>query len=115
MFIATVVVSVLVALAALGSGMGKLSKNPKAIEPLHDVGVPASWPPVLGSLEVAGGLGVLVGLWWAPLGVAAATGLTLYFLGAIVAHVRVKDPKFQPAAALFVLSAAALVLRIVTM
>lgn len=114
MFIAAVIVSVLVALAAIGSGMGKLSKNPKAIEPLQTVGVPASWPPVLGALEVAGGLGVLVGLWWAPLGIAAATGLTLYFLGAIIAHVRVKDPNVQPAAALFVLSVAALVLRIVT-
>ena len=115
MFIATVIVSSLVALAALGSGLGKLSKNPQAIEPLKAVGVPDSWPPLLGSLEVAGGLGVIAGLWWAPIGIAAAAGLTLYFLGAILAHVRAKDPKFQPAAALFVLSAAALVLRIVTM
>lgn len=114
MFIAAAIVSVLVALAAIGSGLGKLSKNPKAIEPLKEVGVPDSWPPLLGSLELAGGLGVLVGLWWAPIGIAAAIGLTLYFLGAIIAHLRVKDPKFQPAAALFVLSVAALVLRIVT-
>lgn len=115
MFIATVIVSALVALAALGSGLGKLTKNPQAIEPLKAVGVPDSWPPLLGSLEVAGGLGVIVGLWWAPIGIAAAAGLSLYFLGAIVAHVRAKDPKFQPAAGLFVLSVVALVLRIVTM
>jgi hypothetical protein len=37
------------------------------------------------------------------------------FLGAIVVHGRAKDPKIRPAAAVFLLSAAALVLRIVTM
>jgi hypothetical protein len=38
----------------------------------------------------------------------------LYFAGAVATHIRAKDPKFQPPAALMLLSIAALVLRIVT-
>ena len=115
MFIATVIVSVLLALAAIGSGLGKLSKHPKAIEPLQHVGVPTSAAPALGALEVAGGIGVLAGLYWAPLGVAAATGLALFFLGAVIAHLRAGDRAVQPALGLLVLSIAALVLRATTM
>jgi hypothetical protein len=39
-----------------------------------------------------GALGLLVGIWFVPIGVAAAACLTLYFLGAVVAHARSKGP-----------------------
>jgi hypothetical protein len=115
MFIALAVVAVLLALAAIGSGLGKLSKHPKAIEPLEQVGVSASSAPALGALEVAGGLGVLVGLYWAPLGIAAATGLALYFVGAVITHLRAGDRAIQPAVALLVLSIGVVVLRVATL
>ena len=51
---------------------------------------PAQWR-VIGLLELAGVAGVLVGLVWAPIGVAAAIGLALLVLGAIVFHVRASD------------------------
>lgn len=54
-----------------------------------EVGVPRTWLPALASLKTAGALGVLVGLlWWPVIGIAAAGGLTLFFIGAIAAHVR---------------------------
>jgi DoxX-like family len=51
---------------------------------------PARWR-VIGLLELSGVAGVLVGLLWAPIGVAAAIGLALLVLGAIVFHVRASD------------------------
>lgn len=52
-------------------------------------GIPRKWVPVLGTLLAAGTLGLLVGLAVPLLGTLAATGLVLYFVGAIIAHLRV--------------------------
>jgi hypothetical protein len=51
---------------------------------------PVQWR-VIGLLELAGVAGVLTGLAWAPIGVAAAIGLALLMLGAIGFHVRASD------------------------
>jgi len=51
---------------------------------------PVQWR-LIGLLELAGVAGVLVGLVWPPIGVAAAVGLALLVLGAIVFHVRASD------------------------
>ena len=51
---------------------------------------PMQWR-VIGLLELAGAVGVLAGLAWAPIGVAAAVGLALLLLGAIIFHVRAAD------------------------
>ncbi len=55
------------------------------------VGVPRPWSPCLGALELAGSAGILVGLAWLPwIGVAAGVGLTAFFVGAVIAHVRAR-------------------------
>lgn len=54
-------------------------------------GVPLSWFPYLAACELAGALGLLVGIAWAPIGIAAAIGVILSMLGAIVAHLRAGD------------------------
>ncbi|KOU69598.1 hypothetical protein ADK61_37405 [Streptomyces sp. XY66] len=64
------------------------------------------------TLKAAGAVGLVAGLWVTPLGVAAAVGVTLYFVGAVVSHLRVKDYELAPAAVLALVAAAALVLRI---
>jgi hypothetical protein len=51
--------------------------------------VPRSRVPMLGVLLAAGSLGLLAGFAVPPLGTLAATGLVLYFLGALIAHLRV--------------------------
>ncbi|OBH98146.1 DoxX family protein [Mycobacterium sp. E2733] len=54
-----------------------------------EVGVPRSWLPALGSVKLAGAAGLIVGLVGLPaLGIAAATGLVLFFVGAVVTHLR---------------------------
>jgi DoxX-like family len=54
------------------------------------VHVPRSWLPMLGTLKLAGALGLLVGLGVPVIGIAAATGLVLYFIGAVTAHLRAR-------------------------
>ena len=52
-------------------------------------GLPRTWVPVLGLLLAAGTVGLLAGLAVPLLGTLAASGLVLYFIGAIIAHLRV--------------------------
>jgi DoxX-like family len=57
----------------------------------EEVGVPRTWLPYLGVLKAAGAAGLLLGLLGIrPLGIAAAVGLVLFFIGALGAHVRAR-------------------------
>ncbi|MFG2478562.1 DoxX family protein [Streptomyces fagopyri] len=52
-------------------------------------GIPRKWVPVLGMLLAAGTVGLPAGFAVPLLGTLAASGLVLYFIGAIIAHLRV--------------------------
>ncbi|MFD9959916.1 DoxX family protein [Amycolatopsis sp. NPDC058986] len=55
------------------------------------VDVPPSWLPLLATLKGAGAAGLLLGLLgFRILGIAAAIGLTLFYVGAVVAHIRAR-------------------------
>ena len=114
MFIACVVLSGLLALALLASGRGKLIKDPAQLETMARVHFPEDKLWLLAAAEIAGAVGLVAGLVWWPIGVAAAIGLVLYFVGAVGSHGRVRDTKFAPALIMLLLAAAALVLRGVT-
>jgi hypothetical protein len=90
--IAYIVVAVVVALMTFISAAGKLTHNPGAVHVINEVaGVPLGFFPLLAICEIAGGMGLLAGIWRTKLGVAAGGGLVLYFVGAMIAHVRVGD------------------------
>lgn len=56
-----------------------------------ELGLPESWVLPLGLLKAAGAVGLGLGLLGVPLiGLAAAVGLVLFFLGALVVHVRAR-------------------------
>ncbi|MDT0268662.1 DoxX family protein [Streptomyces sp. DSM 44915] len=56
-----------------------------------EVNLPPSTLPWLATLKLAGAVGLVVGLAALPwLGVAAGVGLVLFFVGAVVAHVRAR-------------------------
>ena len=116
MGIASLVITVLLAAMALFSGFGKLRNDPHIVKVIHEtVGVPMKYFPLLATCEIAGAAGLVVGIWWWPLGVAAAIGLLLYFFGAVLSHLRVGDLKgIGPAASLFTLSVAVLCLQLLT-
>ncbi len=91
MFIALVVAAVLLAAMCASSASLKLRKDERSVAAIGGTGgVPLRLFPVLAALELAGAAGILIGLWLEPLGVAAA-GLAVYFLGAVVGHLRVGD------------------------
>jgi hypothetical protein len=52
--------------------------------------VPTSWLPRLAGLRALGALGLLIGLGVPLIGAAAAVGVVLYFVGAIITHVRAR-------------------------
>jgi hypothetical protein len=112
--IAMIIVSSLLTLAAFASAGAKLSKSPQVIEGLTHVGVKENQVPLLALLEIAGGVGLLVGFALKDLGRLAAVGLVLYFAGAVVAHLRIKDnvATLAPAFVLFAISVGTLVLQI---
>lgn len=116
MFAGTVIVSVLLAAALVVTAARKLSHRRPVVESYLRVGVPEHRLNQLAAILVAGAAGPLLGLWLAPLGAAAAAGLTGYFLIAIGFHLRARDARHLPNPVLFLaLSVAALVLRLVTL
>lgn len=115
-FVASIIVSSLLALACLASGMAKVTRQPALVAQLGGLGVAATYVPVLGALLVLGAAGLVLGNWVGALGVAAAGALALYFLGAILTHLRAGDAKGSvPTVALALASVAALVLRVLSL
>jgi DoxX-like family len=116
MFIVSVVVGVLLAVVLAASAWGKVTGDQRVTAGLSTVGVPVSWYRYLAACEAAGALGLLVGLVIPAIGIAAAFGIILYFIGATLAHVRAHDLKGLPApVVLLALGAVALIARIASM
>ena len=91
MMTAEVIVTALLAALFGFAGLIKIAGLRQSLEIRDHLGVkPVQWR-LIGLLELAGVAGVLVGLVWPPIGVAAAIGLALLVLGAIVFHVRESD------------------------
>lgn len=116
MDIAYLVVTLVLAAMVAFSGLGKLRRDPRIVQVIHEVvGVPLKYFALLATCEFAGALGLALGIRWPSLGIAAAMGLVVYFVGAIVSHVRVRDVKgLGPAVFMLTVSVAALALRILT-
>lgn len=107
-------ITFIVALIVMFSAVMKLRRNPRVVQVIHHtIGVPLSFFPVLAICEIAGALGLLLGIRWPLLGVVGGVCLALYFLGAILAHLRVHDfTGFGPAAFMLVAVTIALAMRL---
>jgi uncharacterized membrane protein YphA (DoxX/SURF4 family) len=81
--------------------MGKLRKMPQVMESMAHVGVKPNQIPLLAYVEIAGAVGILIGIAISKLAFVSAGALTLYFLGAVIAHLRIKDKFKDFAPALF--------------
>jgi hypothetical protein len=114
MFVAAAIHSSLVAVLLVASGRGKLVKNPQQMKVIATVGFPEEKLWLLAAAEIAGAAGIVGGLFWWPIGVAAAIGVVLYFVGAIGSHLRVKDKKFTAALVMLLVTVGVLVLRAIT-
>ena len=115
--IAYVVVAILLALMMGVSASGKLMRIQGAVQTIHGVvGVPLKLFPVLAALLIAGAIGLIAGIFRPKLGVAAAGGLVLYFIAAMIGHVIVGDfAGIKAPITPFVMAVAALALRLRSM
>ena len=103
MTIALVIFGSLLSFAAIGSAIAKLKKVPDVMASMESVGVKPNQVPVLAFLEIAGSLGVIAGIWVAPLGLLASACLVLYFIGALYSHISRKHKVAEFGAALGIL------------
>jgi DoxX-like family len=97
--------SILLAALCLLPSTAKLTAQPAMQASAEHFGI--EWPRyrLIGVAELAAAVGLLAGLFWHPLGVAAATGLALLVGGAVVMHLRARDSLKDMAPALLILLA----------
>lgn len=116
MFTTTAVLTIVLALVFLGAGIPKILGAKTSLQMRDQLQIDARLYRVIGFLEIAAVAGLLVGLVVPVLGAAAAGGLALLMIGAIVTHIRAGEAKGSlPAAVLFLATAAAAVVRILSM
>ena len=101
MFIA---VSLLLATACLLPAAGKLLGHPKMRQSAAHFGIPWRNYRLIGAAELAAAAGVLTGLRWHPLGAAAAAGMVLLLVGAVITHRQAADTGKEMAPALLALA-----------
>lgn len=90
MDIAYVVATVLAAAAALVAAGIDVVRAEWVRTNMRAYGVPESWLTPLAVVKSIGGAGLLAGLAIPPIGVAAAAGLVVYFVGAVLTVMRAR-------------------------
>ena len=110
-----IVLSVGLAVVFLGSGGAKLAGAKQSLQIRDNLRVGARLWSLIGVLEVAGAVGLVVGLAVSPIGCAAAAGVSLLMIGGIAAHARADDFRHAtPAVLLAILSVILVLARLVT-
>jgi uncharacterized membrane protein YhaH (DUF805 family) len=96
--------SLLLAAVCLLPAAGKLTGQPKMRQSAAHFGIPWSRYRLIAVPELAAAMGALAGLRWHPLGLAAAAGMALLLLGALITHRRAADDGKEMAPALLALA-----------
>jgi hypothetical protein len=111
----SIVYVVIIVLAALAYGYAAILNfaGAESVKVAADrVQMSQRWMIPLGGLLASGALGLLIGLAVPLLGIAAASGLVVYFVCALSAHIRVHDRGVGGAIGFFVLALAVLAAEI---
>jgi len=87
-----IVVQIVLGLLFMLIGSMTVAGRKMFVENFRRFGYPQWFRVVTGSLEVLGGLGLLIGIWLPWLAVLASAGLTLVMLGAASTHIRIREP-----------------------
>ncbi|WP_346533273.1 DoxX family protein [Micromonospora sp. DPT] len=116
MTLAAAILAVLLALIFLALGTAKILALPRMRELATEAGFSVAAYRRLGVLEVAGAVGLLIGLTEPLIGALAGAGLLLLLAGALVVHLRKGDgpQKYAPAVVCGLLLAAYLALHLVS-
>jgi hypothetical protein len=107
-FVLYVTLTCLTAISAASGAWLNFTRHPIPVAAANQLRIPLSWTLPLGTLLAAGALGLVTGFVIPAVGIAAATGLVLYFIGAIIAHLRVRDFDLGKAGAFLALTTATL-------
>ncbi|MGK8505732.1 DoxX family protein [Nocardia asiatica] len=83
---------------------------PSGVETAAAVGFPVHHVWMLGVVKIAAAAGLVCGLLWRPVSVAAALGLVVYFVAAIGMHLRAHQRDVAAPAVFLALSIATVVL-----
>lgn len=87
MFLIYVVVTVVTIAANASIAVADFARAKFVLANSAAVGLPPTWVPLLGAVKAAGAAGLLLGLLGGRLiGITAAAGLVLFFIGALAAH-----------------------------
>ena len=111
---AFVVLKLLLAIALTGAAAADFARQPQILANMARAGVAEAWLPLLGALKAAGALGLLVGFAVPLIGTAAAVGVSVFFVGAIVTHLRAHYYALAPAVVFEVLAVAVVTLGVVS-
>ena len=88
------VITILLALLFLFSGLGKASGSAKALDRgTRAIGVPDGLARFTGAMEALGALGLVVGFKFSGIAWAALIGLWITMAGAMFFHFKAKDTK----------------------
>lgn len=116
MSVAAAIVSVLLAAALVFAAIRKLSHRPAVVATYTRVGVNEDQLDYLAFILLAGAAGLLLGILWAPIGIAAAGGVVCYFALAVAAHLRADDTANLPTPlTIEAVAVAALTLRVASL
>lgn len=111
--IAVLIVMILTAVANAYAAVNDFTRPAWIIENMKRLAIPERWLPALGTLKALGALGLLAGIVVPWVGVAAAAGLVLFFVGAMVTAMRAHWYGHLPFPLVWLaLAVAALVLRL---
>ncbi|MBL7501915.1 DoxX family protein [Frankia sp. CNm7] len=116
MFIVTAVLSGLLAAAMAQSAVKKINPDKDSLVLRDRLGVPPRVWTAVGVPEALAAVGLVAGLWWAPLGVAAAVGVALVMAGAVAFHLRARlfGAALAPPIGIGAVAIAAAILRALT-
>ena len=92
MSIPIIVVQAVLGLLFVVIGSMTVAGRKMFVEKFRRFGYPQWFRIVTGSLEVLGGIGLLIGIWLPWLAALASAGLILVMLGAVVTEVRTREP-----------------------
>ncbi|MFC4775530.1 DoxX family protein [Paenibacillus sp. GCM10023252] len=113
MDIVSIVLQVLLGLMFLLSAFGKLSGQKAQVDSFNHLGLPQWFRILTGSMQLIGAAGMIVGIWYADIAAIAGLWIGVIMLGAVISHLRAKDPikAAIPGIVLFVLALAVVILN----